>query len=49
MVRENVLAAYLSDNVRARVLRPDGTYERLRPGDSEVVDSQRPALMIPER
>jgi polyphosphate kinase len=48
-VREGVLAAYLNDNLRARVLRPDGSYERLHPGDDPVCDSQRPDLMVPEK
>jgi polyphosphate kinase len=28
-LRENVLGAYLRDNARARVMHPDGTYQRL--------------------
>ncbi|HYY57115.1 MAG TPA: hypothetical protein VE842_07250, partial [Pyrinomonadaceae bacterium] len=40
-LKEVVLAAYLRDNVKARVLRPDGTYERVEaaPGE-ERFDSQ---------
>ncbi len=30
-LRDEVLATYLADNVKARRLRPDGTYERVRP------------------
>jgi polyphosphate kinase len=41
-----VLAAYLEDTFRARVLRSDGSYERLTPGDAELIDSQSPARMI---
>jgi len=40
-VRDSLLETYLSDNFRARVLMPDGTYVRLSPGpDEKVVDSQ---------
>jgi polyphosphate kinase len=31
----NLLALYLADNVKARVLQPDGSYKRLSPGLSE--------------
>lgn len=34
-LRENVLAAYFRDNMRARVMKPDGTYARLKPKDKE--------------
>ncbi len=34
-LRENVLAAYLRDNVRARLMHSDGTYSRLKPKDNE--------------
>ncbi len=30
-LRDDVLAAYLKDNVRARVMQPDGKYRRLKP------------------
>ncbi|HMQ31637.1 MAG TPA: polyphosphate kinase 1 [Chloroflexaceae bacterium] len=45
----DLLECYLSDNIRAHVLRPDGSYERLAPGDDPPVDSQRPSRMIPDR
>ncbi|NJN16070.1 MAG: polyphosphate kinase 1 [Oscillochloris sp.] len=44
-VRENLLDVYLNDNLRARVLEPDGTYRRIHPGDAEPLDSQAPLLM----
>ncbi|RRR77031.1 MAG: polyphosphate kinase 1 [Candidatus Viridilinea halotolerans] len=47
-MRDNILDGYINDNVRARVLRPDGSYERLRPGNAAPCDSQDPARMIPE-
>ncbi len=34
-LRENVLAAYLHDNARARVMHSDGTYSRLIPKDED--------------
>lgn len=48
-VRDNLLEAYLTDNQRARVLQPDGSYIRLSPGDGEPIDSQQPERMIPDR
>jgi polyphosphate kinase len=49
-VRETLLDTYIADNVRAHSLRPDGSYERLTPDpNSEIIDSQRPARMIPDR
>ena len=40
-LKDVLLAAYLRDNVRARVLRPDGTYVRLKPAPGEeAFDSQ---------
>ncbi len=44
-VREEVFTAPFADNVNARILRADGTYERRKPGEGEApVDSQ--ALLI---
>ncbi len=38
---ENMLKIHLCDNVKARRLLPDGTYERVKPKDGEeVIDSQ---------
>jgi polyphosphate kinase len=34
-LRENVLGAYLRDNLRARVMQADGTYQRLTPKDGK--------------
>ena len=34
-LKDVVLAAYLRDNTRARLLRPDGTYERVLPAPGE--------------
>ncbi len=41
IIRDKILAVYLADNARARVLQPDGTYVRLRPRPGEpAIDSQ---------
>jgi polyphosphate kinase len=34
-LRDEILATYLADNVKARRLHPDGTWERLSPGEGE--------------
>jgi len=40
-LRHAMLATYLSDNMRARVMKPDGTYVRLKPpSESKAVDVQ---------
>lgn len=40
-IRHGMLAIYLSDNMRARVMKPDGTYSRLKPPSaSKRVDVQ---------
>jgi polyphosphate kinase len=40
-LKEVVLATYQKDNVKARLLLPDGTYERVKPAPGEeIVDSQ---------
>jgi polyphosphate kinase len=38
---DRVMATYLADNVKARLLKPDGTYERVQPAPGEPpLDSQ---------
>jgi len=40
-LRDQVLAAYLADNVKARLMLPDGTYRRVTPAPGEpAMDSQ---------
>jgi polyphosphate kinase len=47
-VRDDVLAAYLADNVKARKMQPNGTYLRKRAGDGKKrVDSQ--SLLLQRR
>jgi polyphosphate kinase len=44
-LRHDVLEIYLRDNVRARRMRPDATYQRLSPGPGEAaIDSQATLL-----
>ncbi len=41
-LRDDVLAIYLADNIKARRMLPDGSYEHVRPGpDAPLLDSQR--------
>jgi polyphosphate kinase len=44
-LRDDVLGTYLRDNVRARVMRPDGSYDRIGavPGE-DAVDAQQALL-----
>ncbi len=45
-LRDGVLDTYLADNVRARRMRSDGGYDRLRPRDGEpAVDAQARLLL----
>jgi polyphosphate kinase len=45
-LREGVLDTYLADNVRARVMRADGGYDRVHPRDQEpAVDAQARLLL----
>jgi polyphosphate kinase len=45
-LRDEVLESYLVDNVRVRLMRPDGSYERLRPAEGEPSrDSQLSPLV----
>jgi len=40
-VRDKMLDAYLNDNTRARIMREDGTYTRLKPAaNDKVLDVQ---------
>ncbi len=40
-LRHGMLAIYLSDNMRARIMKPDGSYTRLKPpSDNKAVDVQ---------
>lgn len=40
-LRDDVLAIYLADNVKARRMLPDGSYERVRPGPNDpLLESQ---------
>ncbi len=40
-LRDQILAVYLADNVKARLMQADGSYVRLRPGDGvKAINSQ---------
>jgi polyphosphate kinase len=45
-LRDTVLGTYLADNVRARRMRPDGSYERLRPREGEPAVDAQAALLL---
>ncbi len=34
-IRDDILQAYLSDNIKARLMNTDGTYKRLKPADGQ--------------
>lgn len=34
-IRDNILAIYLKDNIKARMMLPDGTYQRIKPKPGE--------------
>ena len=40
-IRENILKIHLADNVKARVLNPDGSYSLVERGDEKPVRSQK--------
>ncbi len=44
-VRDEVLDVYLRDNVKARRMRPDGSYERIAPGRGEAPFSAQAHLL----
>jgi polyphosphate kinase len=47
-VRNQILACYLADNMRARLMLPDGTYIRLAPENGAApLDSQARLLARP--
>jgi polyphosphate kinase len=43
-LRDEILGTYQADNVKARYLRPDGSYAWLSAGDAPVVNSQHRLL-----
>jgi polyphosphate kinase len=47
-VRDEILAAYLADNVKARQLRPDGSYVRLRDASQPAFDVQDFFILVAE-
>jgi polyphosphate kinase len=47
-VRDEILAAYLADNVKARQLQPDGSYTRLRDANQPPFNVQEFLIQIAE-
>jgi polyphosphate kinase len=39
-IRDRILASYLVDDMRARLMNPDGSYTRVHPGNGKAIDSQ---------
>jgi polyphosphate kinase len=46
-LRDDVLGAYLADNFKARELRPDGTYVRVKPAAGEAIVYSQNVLLTP--
>ncbi len=46
-LRDDILGQYLADNVKARELRPDGTYARIKPASGEAVVNSQNMLLMP--
>ena len=44
-IRDGILEIYLSDNVKARIMQPDGTYTRLTPSNKEKAISVQQWLL----
>ena len=44
-VRDQILRVYLRDNTKARMMKPDGTYYRLKPGKNEAPFSAQEHFM----
>ncbi len=44
-LRDEVLATYLADNLKARFMLPDGTYKLLKPQDNELELSAQEAFL----
>jgi polyphosphate kinase len=44
-LRDEVLETYLQDNVKARIMKPDGVYERLSPGTDQIVTVSQDAFL----
>ena len=44
-IRDEILAEYLVDNVKARRMTPDGTYKRVTRGEGQVALNSQQILM----
>jgi polyphosphate kinase len=45
-IADRILATYLADNVKARLMQPDGSYVRAEVGDADPIDSQAELLKL---
>ena len=45
-IRDDILETYLSDNVKARLMQPDGTYIRLAPSNKDKIISAQECLLV---
>ncbi|MEJ5225987.1 MAG: polyphosphate kinase 1, partial [Anaerolineales bacterium] len=49
-LRDDVLAAYLKDNLRARVMQPDGKYKRIKPpNEKDAFDVQQWLMQLRQK
>jgi polyphosphate kinase len=44
-IRDKILNVYLQDNVKARLMQPDGRYVRLQPGKGQAARSAQAVLL----
>lgn len=48
-IRENILRVYLADNVKARLMQPDGSFIRLKPKEGETAVNAQELFLARER
>jgi polyphosphate kinase len=48
-IRENILKVYLADNVKARLMQPDGSFTRIKPKDGEKAFNAQEFFLTHER
>jgi polyphosphate kinase len=45
-LRDEVLATYMKDNLKSRLMLPDGSYKRLKPGENDAEICAQDALLL---
>ena len=45
-IRDEILETYLQDNLKARLMQPDGSYLRLKPDDGQVQINTQEHLLL---